>query len=332
MAAAKGKRLTMDSKFADRMLEVGEINSETLSARWAGVTTLASGTTLEQKARLLVIAAGAAIDREQDEWFWKPFRDGEDTFRIDDGRELHARLAVATLRELLGQGDQDAPLLIRLASNAGLELNADDLLAEAESALGEARPGIPSFAAPGNVYSKTNQDAIKVEGGATTTVLSDALNSIASGAQNGINSLATQIVALTEWAESATQRLECEQRSVAWLIGGVRSDGRPWLSLSKSAIILDAAIELADHLARAPQSRHEGLLGQLLATAGVTDEPTPISTTECASRVTTFETPSLIRLTPIVTAISNGTSLDSASPFDTAKQLLWETTACLWWQ
>ena len=125
----------MDDRFADWMAELGEISSEMLASRWATIVEVADAAGAHEKARLVLLTCRDVLDREADEWFWKPFRAKDDTFRLVDAVETHARLAEAATSYLIRAGDPLTPMLVQLALLSGRSPIHVDLIAESEAAI-----------------------------------------------------------------------------------------------------------------------------------------------------------------------------------------------------
>ena len=274
MSILNRKVTGMDPKFADRMAELGEISAEALTARWNAVLSIASAAGPHAKARLVLLACRDKLDRDADEWFWMPFRSGEETFRVDDAVETHARLAEAAARRIISEGDELTPMLVRLAVLSGRTPVNSDLTTDAVSALKETLTGVPTIAPPRPYWTTANQAELKVEGGPSLATLAGAVDRVALNSQAGILELGKQVLALAEWAAHADRRSGAEQTMIQWLLGGVRADGTAWADLPPFVVSVDAAAELSAYLTGPPQPRHEAIVAQVLAVSGVPDKPT----------------------------------------------------------
>src|ERR1700723_1553032 len=113
------ERTAMDPKFTDRMAEVGDFTSEVLTSRWDTVVSIATGAGPHERARLVLLSCREPLDRAGDEWFWKPFWEADNTFRVDDAIETHSRLAEAASPHLTSTGDQLTPMMVKLALLSG---------------------------------------------------------------------------------------------------------------------------------------------------------------------------------------------------------------------
>ena len=321
----------MDATFADRMADLGEIDSETLNGRWAAVVSVAGAASASDKARLVLIACREPVDRGVDEWFWMPFRAADDTFRVDDAVELHARLADAAVRYLLEQGDRLVPLLVRLSALAGFAPVNAAMPAAADAALHETPRRIEPAVASKTYWTKSDQDKTKVDGGLDLVTLGAALDSVAINSQNAIAGLWQAMSAVTSWASDAERRFSNEHGLVQWLLGGVRRDGVAWNQLSACVAAIDAGLEIATFVGDAPQQRHEAVLGQVLATSGVPDSPTTWVTDGLLAAAAGFGEPALARLSPIAAALAGGFSLEELRPYEIARRAMWESVAARRW-
>lgn len=321
----------MDDKFADRMAELGDISSGMLTSRWEVVVGIANVASAHQKARLVLMACRDVLDRDADEWFWRPFRDQDDTFRVDDAVETHARLAEAVTGRLIGLGDDLTPMLVQLAVLAGHSPVHDELIAKSEAALEESSAEIPEFEPPKSYWSKANQDELRADGGVDQATLSTTVDRVATACQSAIAGLSKQVTALTEWATGAEQRFNDEQQMVQWLLGGVRADGKPWSGLSPATIAIDAARELSRYVLGAPQPRHEAILAQVLSVSGVADAAVDPQSDDRISQFEARTDAALAALTPITSALGAGTPTDKESTYQLARRVLWEVTTVSVW-
>jgi hypothetical protein len=320
----------MDDRFPDLMSELGDIGPNMLKARWRAVVGVAAAAGDHEKCRLVSMACGDQVSRQSDEWFWKPFRAGEKTFRVD-AVELHSRLAVACLRRLIGEEDDLAPMLVNLAVLSGLTPIKADLATEALGALQETAVEPPDFDSQVNFYTGDQQEKLKADGGADTATLSLLLNKIAYDAQQAVAGIADAARRLSEWARDAEVRFETGQQMMQWLLGGIRSDGRSWSDLTPGATVVDASCELADFVLAAPQPRHEAVLNQVLSVAGLTDSSTKIKPDEAVEAFDLIDDDALRQLCPISAALVDGEDLPKVSPYDLARRLLWERAVIARW-
>lgn len=321
----------MDSRFADRMGELGEISSELLNARWTTVVLIAGSAGSHEKARLALLACREVLDRSTDAWFWKPFRESEPTFRVDDAIELHSRLADACARHLIDEGDQLMAMLVQLAVLSGRTPVVPDLLIAAKGASEEASVAVPEYVEPRPVWAKSDQTALTAEGGTDLATLSAILDRVQVNSHNAILGLGEQLAAILEWGSDAERRFGIEQKMVQWLLAGARADGTPWTGLPVGAIAVDAAAELAEYIRGAPQQRHEAILAQVLSVAGVEDEDIDFVTNEVVSSFNRADDLALTDLTPITSALADTTPLGNGSPYKVANRLLWEIAATNVW-
>lgn len=316
----------MDDRFADRMAELSEISDALLEQRWSTVEQIAADIDEDTKVRLVLIACGVALDRDADEWFWRPFRENEPTFRIDDGTELHIRLAEAATRYLIvDHQDFVTAMLVRLAMNAGHDPRTQDLVEVAAARLLETEVAIPKVAQTKAFFTEETKQTLQASP-------ADAANleAIVSGAQAAVVALTRQANALARWATFANARYTSDQRLIEWLLNGVRSDGTAWSALSAGAAAVDAARELADLIVSAPQPRHEAILQQVLAVAGHDD----VAIKRAAKDIQPFSDPppaALQPIAPILDALAAGGSIPKRKPTELAIRTLWEARAVTTW-
>jgi hypothetical protein len=320
----------MDAKFADRMNELAEISTELLEQRWSTVVTVANSTADDTKVRLVLIACGEKVDRDTDEWFWRPFREVEPTFPVDNGKALHSRLAEATARYLINaEQDSITAMLVRLAVNVGHTPQSQDLIDDAVKHLAEVDEELPVYAAPGTIWNEKIQTSLQ-EAPNDPATLQTNLIALGSATQAAVTALAKQTSGLVQWARYADRRFKADQGLIQWLLRGARSDGKPWSGLSAGAVAVDAAVETAEYVVGAPQSRHEGLLLQVLAVAGKGD--TAIKSAVKDHAVTVSAPPEgLAVLTPITAALAAGKAIPKRKPSELAIRMLWETRTIEAW-
>lgn len=321
----------MDSRFADRQQELGDLSDETIRVRWQSVVAVATAADVHAKARLVLLACQSPVDRATDEWFWKPFRDAEASFRIDDGVELHARLASAAACHLIERGDDLVPILVRLAMLAGASPINDDLETDAGPALAEVTATVPAVTRPAIFWTKPDQDAVRVDGGAPTATLSTLLDQVATKSQTGLTGLADQVSALARWVGELQRTVAAQQDMLEWLLGGVRSDGTSWSDLPPVATSIDAASDISKFISGVPQPAHERILAQVLAVAGVDEKPRTISTDKVATDFSPIEDQALATLAPLTSGLAKGAELSALSCYELSRRILWELIARRTW-
>lgn len=324
-----------DDHLPDLLRQVGTEDATTVGAYAAVVETLAEGASADQAARLVQIAHARGVERERDEWFWRPFRDVDQAFPATDAPPLHARLADSCLRQRIADGSQLDALAVRLAALAGWE-PATPLLHAAAAALIAALHEPP--AAPATERAKrsstwTDADATKLAEKFPDALDFDALTTLAKTLGGNVDQmltpLRTQLSSLRSWADRAVSRLQREQAVTQWVVGGMRDDGAEWDSLDAATTCVDAAAELARVLdGSAPERRHEHLLLLVLRAAGVDLDTTP---PPAASRHLDGDVPAALRPLVIVrTAAAAGDTL-GLSARDLAVRVLWESVALDAW-
>jgi hypothetical protein len=321
----------MDPRFADRMNELSEISPELLAQRWAAVVQIVAAAGPHEKARLVLLACRDVLDRDSDRWFWEPFRTFEMTFPVENGVELHSRLADACARELIAKGSHLTAMLVVLARNCGRTPVSADLIGASIERLHEAPVTVQSFSAPPLFWTKQLQDAFKAAEGVDQAAIVATVDGIATNSQAAVTALINQVKALTTWATHVDRGFRAEQRLVQWLLAGARKDGVAWSTLSPGAIAIDATAELAELVSGAPQARHEAMLSQVLA---VSDVGTQEISATVLDALTKFELPddgALAALSPIIHLVASGKGLPKQSPYELARRVLWEIKAIDGW-
>lgn len=315
----------MDDKFADRMQELGDLSQEVLDQRWASVVAITNQADALTKVRLVLIACGTKIDRRADEWFWQPFRDHEPNFKIDDGGELHIRLAHAAARYLVrDESDDRTALAVRLAYNTGLRPQHQDLIDEAIECLESRDAAVPVASKAHSFWTAAAKETLAANPGDAAN-----LEALHNGAQAAVNALAKQVNSLIKWARDADARFTSDQRLIEWLLLGCRADGTAWSALHAGEAAVDAGRELAAHLAEAPQPRHEGMLLQVLAVAGHPN--TVIKKSVKVPSGGDVPPGALTDVTPILGAVAANKAIPKLTPSDLAIRTLWEArTVAIW--
>jgi hypothetical protein len=315
----------MDEKFADRLQELGDLSQEVLDQRWVTVVNVANGADELTKVRLVLIACGSEVDRDADEWFWQPFREHEHTFKIEDGGELHTRLAHAAARYLVrDESDDWTAIAVRLAYNAGYKPQHQDLIDEAVECLRAQDASVPGAKKAHGFWTTAAKEALAANPGDVAN-----LEALHSGAQTAVNALAQQINLLIRWAEAADARFTSDQRLIEWLLLGCRADGTAWSMLRPSEAAVDAARELAGHLAEVPQPRHEAMVLQVLAAAGHPD--TVIKGSLKVPSGGAVPPVALAEVTPILGAVASNKAIPKRTPSELAVRTLWEERAVAIW-
>lgn len=325
-----------DDHFPDLMHEVGVDNTDRVTAYLAAVTAIAGSATAEQAARLVEVAHEHVVDRNADEWFWRPFRDADAAFfPVEDGVPIHSRLADACVRHRLADGSLLDAMLVRLAALDGWH-PATDLLHEAARVALVAEAGHPKSPAAGPPRKTwTASDAEKVD--AVEAINVEALKTlgdiVGAAADRSLNSLRTRVGEVVEWAESVQHSLQRELDVTHWLITGLRADGKPWATLDIATVAVDAAAELAERLeGDPPEPRHEALL--CLALRAAHDD----ADSAVCSGPTTHATQlpavpdALAPFTPIHVALRASADLPGGSTALTvAVRVLWEASTATAW-
>jgi hypothetical protein len=321
----------MDPKFADRMTDLGAINDDILQQRWDTLTGVAAETGQHEQARLVLVACGARLDREADAWFWEPFREKEMTIPVDDGAELFTRFAECASRYLITEKRWLLPaMFVRLAQEAGFVPSHQDLVDTAVWLLLDEPSGPPEFIAPTGVWAAASTKAIEADP-TNPNIIGQQLAAMAVATQKAIAGLSRQVGALTTWGTEAEKRFDHEQRLVHWLLNGVRGDGEAWSGLDPAVVAVDAAVELADLVIQAPQTRHEATLAQVLEVAEKTGGTVEGPVTGTRSEFVAPEDDALRALVPITVALAAGDPLPKISPGELAVRVLWETTTIRLW-
>lgn len=323
-----------DDHFPDLMRQAGMDDPEVVESWSDAVVGLATNASADRAARIVEIAHGHVIDRDSDRWFWEPFRNVHGTFPIEDGIEIHSRLADATVRHRLAQAEHLDAMLVRLAELAGMT-PCTDLLREAasEALVGAARPAAPPTVRP--LQKPWTQDKTKANEASAAPDLED-LTSVVQGLGNAVNSslvaLRNDLDKVAEWSRSTERRLSREVGMSHWLINGLRSDGTAWEELDIVTLAVDASLELSEQMAGdVPMPRHEAMLRLVLDSArNGADEscsgPSAHTTVlpDVPERLTPFA--------PVLTALSVAKSvpIDSTAA-ELAVRVLWEAcTAAAW--
>lgn len=315
----------MDDKFSDRMQELADLPIEVLQQRWDTVVQVANTANDETKVRLVLIACGAKIDRDADEWFWRPFWEHEQNFKIEHGAALHTALAHAAARYLVNmESCNRTAIALRLACNAEWTPKHQDLIDEAIECLSERDVPVPALTKVNGFWSATTRDAL-----AANPADPDNLKALHTGAQSAITALAQNVTALTGWARAADVRYRTDQRLIEWLLNGVRADGTAWSALPPGVAAVDAAREIAALLTTSPQPRHEAMLLQVLAVAG--HDETPIKGSVKVPTGGEAPPDALLTVTPILAAVAANKSLPKKTPSELAVRTLWEAWAAAIW-
>jgi len=315
----------MDDKFSDRMQELADLPPEVLEQRWNAVVQVAENADDVTKVRLVLIACGAKVDRDEDEWFWRPFREHEPTFKIENGGALHTPLAHAAVRYLVtAESCQRTALAVRLAYNAGKKPKHQDLIDEAVVCLQAKDTPVPVANKVNAFWTTTTKDALAANPGDPQN-----LKALHNGAQLAVTALAQNVNALLHWARSADARYRSDQRLIEWLLNGARADGTAWAALPAGVAAVESARELAGLLVTAPQPRHEAVLLQVLAVAG--HGPTPIKGSVKVPTGGEVPPDALLQVSPILDAVAANKSLPKKSPSELAVRTVWEAWAAAIW-
>lgn len=315
----------MDVKFADRMQVLADLPADVLQQRWETVVAVANSTDAVTKVRLVLIACGTQIDRDADEWFWKPFREHEPNFKIENAAALHTPLAHAAARYLVTEeADEKTAIAVRLACNAGHKPEHQDLVDESIERLEVRDATVPDSKRPNPFWTTETKTAF--EASPTDPANLQALH---TGAQSAVTALYQQLHRLTAWATSANARFTSDQRLIEWLLNGARADGTAWSALPPGVAAVDAARELAALLVDPPQPRHEAVLLQVLAVAG--HEDVAIKGSAKVPAVGDRPPVALASLSPILAASADGKAIPKKKPSELAVRTLWEARAAAIW-
>lgn len=315
----------MDDKFADRMQELADLTPEVLEQRWEIVVEVANNTDDVTKVRLVLIACGAKVDRETDEWFWQPFREHEQNFKIENGAALHTPLAHAAARYLVkDESSELTAIAVRLAYNAGQKPKHQDLIDESVHCLLAKALPVPAPRKFNAFWTTTRKETL-----ATNPADPANLEALHSETQAVVAALAQQVNALSQWAQAADARHTSDQRLIQWLLNGARADGTSWSALPPGIAAVDAARELAQVLAEPPQVRHEAMLLQVLAAAGHAD--TPITGSLKVPSGGDAPPDALLPVTPILDAVATNKAIPKRKPSKLAVRTLWEERAAAIW-
>jgi len=328
-----------DDHFPDLVREAGETDAAKLEALWSVVKSMAKTATSEQVVRLVDLAHGAEIDRDRDEWFWRPFREVDGSFPASAAVPLHSRLADSCVRTRIDNGSHLDPVVVRLAELSGREPVTELLQPLAKDALGDLcepapRPVTPKLRA---VWTDADQTKFAAALDEESTVIDpDELGKLAQGiAGNADQALAAVLRhadAVLSWSDKAYDTLRREQAITQWLVAGVRADGTPWGNLSPGVIAVDAAAELANLLdVIPPEPRHENLLLLVLRAADVPLDKPVGAVADANMRVSGASMPEALRVfTPIRVAVAQGSALEAPAR-EVALRVLWETVSTTLW-
>jgi hypothetical protein len=261
----------MDQTFLDIMRQVGEPSEELLAQRWGAVEQVSTSATPDQAARLVRFAHRVPISRAEDEWFWSVFRTNDPLFPIDDGVELHARLADACVRWRIREAVGIDAQLVRLAAFGGLTPVNPELPDVAREALIDTPPIRPTVAAAAGTFYDDANAAAALEAGVDPSTIVGAIKAATAPLAEGVTRLNASLAEVTRWADRTMRLLEREEAIIHWLLSGLRADGTPWMGLSSDVIALDAAAELALIVRAIPQNNHERALAQVISLATEND-------------------------------------------------------------
>lgn len=315
----------MDDKFVDRMQVLADLPTEVLEQRWETVVAVANSTDSVTKVRLVLIACGSRVDQNADEWFWRPFREHEANFRIENAAALHTPLAhAAALYLVTEESDEKTALAVRLACNAGHVPEHQDLIDESIDCLRVWDVTVPDAKKPSPFWTTSAKESLEANPADPAN-----LAALHSGAQGAVNSLWQQLNRLTTWARSANARFTSDQRLIEWLLNGARADGTAWSALSPGVAAVNAAQELAALLVDPPQPRHEAMLLQVLAVAGHKD--TAIKGTVKVPAAGDGPPAALASVSPILEAVAGGKAVPRRKPSELAVRTLWEARAAAIW-
>lgn len=320
---AARKTPPMDDDFSDLMNSVGCVDADVIRERWAVVAEIAATVLHGNLPRLVFTAHEVPVDRDEDRWFWEPFKGREDTFPIKDAQRLHAMLAGACLRLHIRAGEPllDAHLVV-LAANLMMSSPIEDLHDVARRSL--LRGPAPTPAQLGTVPLSIAPPEEPVDG---------RVAALESGTQAAIESVVVAVDKLSAWAADAERRFDREQRVIQWLLAGTRADGSAWELLAPGVVALDAACELADLIDSPPQPHHVAVLSQILQLAGAPAEPVPIDLSGAtAEPVSEGVDPGLAQLLPISCRTDPSLGSEEMSARDLASRALWERVTLAVWR
>lgn len=327
-----------DDHFPDLLREVGEVTAETVQAFGSVVDELAENVSRPQTARLVEIAHGHLIDRDDDDWFWRPFRDVDGSFPATDAVPLHGRLADACLRNRLDDGATVDAMLIRLADLTGWEPITNLLQPAARRVLVSevALADPPTMPQRRAVWGRSEQKKLTDKTAEVTfdvTSLTTLAEIIGASVDTSVNAVWTWVEQLVEWSSDAHRLLDRELAVSAWLIAGVRSDGTAWTELDAATVAVDAAFELASLLGAAPpEARHEQMLRLVLRAADAADSLLDDAKPTCLATVEATPAP-LRQLTPLRASLAEADGAFAGLPAPVAAvRLLWESTTTAAWE
>ncbi len=315
----------MDDMFTDRMQVLADLSAEVLEQRWETVVAVANSTDAVTKVRLVLIACGTKVVQDEDEWFWKPFREQEPNFKIENAAALHTPLAHAAARYLVTtESDKKTAIAVRLACNAGQRPEHQDLIDESVECLRVRDIAVPVSKKPNPFWTTQTKETLNASPNEIPN-----LEALHGGAQTAVTALWQQINSLTAWARSADARFTSDQRLIEWLLNGARADGTAWSALLPGVAAVDAARELAASLVDPPQPRHEAMLLQVLAVAGHEDAAIKGS----VKVPTAGDGPpvALESVSPILGAVVGGKAIPRKKPSELAVRTLWEARAAAIW-
>lgn len=323
-----------DDHFPDVMREVGVDDPATVQAYLTAVETLAVGASRPQSARLVHIAHGNRPQRDSDEWFWRPFREANPAFLVDDAVPLHSRLADACVRGRLAAGSRLDAMMVRLAANDSW-VPATDLLRPAgqavlSAAAAQAQPPPPSVAR--KLWGPSQQEKLA----ALTTIDPQALTVLAetltSATEQALGAMRSTVNATIQWATTIQNRLRRDQSITEWLIAGVRADGVRWDELEAVTVAVDAGAELANRLDRSPpEAWHEQLLTLVLRAAAGEAASRGVSASESTSATRAPIDPVLAPFTPLHRRLTEGGDMSTIPAETVAVRFLWEAATVAAW-
>ena len=289
----------MDDDFSDLMNSVGCVDAGVIKERWAVVAEMAATVPYRNLPRLVLTAHEVPIDRDDDRWFWEPFK-GQRGHVPDQGRPAAPPMlggACLRLRIRTGAALLDAHLVV-LAANLVMSSPIEDLHDVRGRSL--LREPAPTPAQLGNVPLSTATAEEPVEG---------RIAALASGTQDAIERVVAAVDKLSAWAADAERRFDREQRVIQWLLAG-RPETAGVGTLAPGVVALDAACELAGLIDSPPQPHHVAVLTQVLQLAGTSAEPAPMDVSGAINEpVSERVDPGLAHLLPI--SCRTGPSLGS---------------------
>ena len=252
-----------------------DADAGTIAARGAALDELAPTLTPSQTMALVAVAHEQEPTAD-DEWFRAAFKRHDASFRMrDNGREVALLAAVCLVDACAGDGDEAvlAASAAAVAARRGWSSAVRDLPVVANQRLvdlGTSRRQL----APAPVASK---HVAWVEGAqaATAETIMAAIGQLGASVNTALDAAASQLGAVSAWAERSLDLLAEESDLMAWLLAGQCTTlGRPWAETDPATAAVLAGREIAGLLAVSPAPpQADALIDQVLASTRFAKRP-----------------------------------------------------------